>query len=103
MRERAVNAAESPADTLLKTKIMGALGGAMFGAAAVVALAANGSTPSPNPYWVLLAVAIGARGGFVVGDVLGTLKGVDEASGAVRARRNVFARCMSERGYQVEP
>jgi hypothetical protein len=49
-RERAVNAAESPAGTLLKTKIIGALGGAMLGAAAVVALAADGSTSYPNPY-----------------------------------------------------
>jgi len=44
----------------------------------------------------------GAGLGFVVGSIVGTFKGADEASRAARGREQVFTGCMTERGYQLE-
>jgi len=99
--ERAVDSVEAPLAAGLKLKVMGALGGAALGGAFVASLPfASGSGAQPE--WVLLAVGAGAALGFVIGSIAGTIAGADEVSSAIRAREQVFAHCMTERGYRLE-
>lgn len=96
--ERAVDSVEAPLAAELK--VMGALGGAALGGALVGSVVASGSGAQPE--WVLLAVGAGAALGFVIGSIAGTIAGADEVSSAIRAREQVFAHCMTERGYRLE-
>ena len=98
--ERAVDSVEAPLAAGLKLKVMGALVGAALGGAFVGSVLASGSGAQPE--WVLLAVGAGAALGFVIGSIAGTIAGADEVSSAIRAREQVFARCMTERGYRLE-
>jgi hypothetical protein len=96
-RRRAREAVESPVITGLGTKVLWALGGAVFGAGVVVSSAQGG-----NGEALALSLGIGAGVGFVLGSIAGTFKGLDDASRRADGRNRVFTRCMTERGYRVE-
>jgi hypothetical protein len=49
-----------------------------------------------------MAIGGGVALGFVVGAVVGTFKGADDVSRAVRGRQEVFSECMTGRGYWVD-
>ena len=81
----------------LGTKLMWALGGAVLGVAALWPAGAGN-----DPQLAALVIGGAAGLGFVIGSIAGTFKGADEASRAARAREQIFAHCMTERGYQLE-
>ena len=76
--------------------------GAVVGAGLVVGssqASASGDTREGDS--LAIAAGIGAAAGFVVGSIVGTYKGSEETFRGVRARENVYARCMTERGYEI--
>jgi len=96
-RDRAEDEVKHPLAVGLGTKLLWALGGAVLGAAAV--WPASGGN---DPQLAALVIAGGAGLGFVIGSIAGTFKGADDASRAARGREQIFARCMTERGYRFE-
>jgi len=99
--DRAEDEAGSPLGAGLKVKVVSALAGA--GTGAVLVLSAIGSTPGPvDPRAYGFAVGGGAALGLLTGSVVGTFLGVESAAQVARAREDLFARCMSGRGYQLQ-
>jgi hypothetical protein len=98
-RERASAEVESPLAVGFTTKAIAAAGGAVTGVGLAAAVLSGGSESSEH---TALVLGIGAAGGFVIDSIIGTFQGADRAAREVRARRRVFVRCMTERGYGIQ-
>lgn len=102
-RDRAEDEVKHPLAVGLGTKLLWALGGAVLGTGMMLGITLPNENGQVSDGKVIgLAIGGGAALGFTVGSIVGTFKGADEGSRAARGREQVFARCMTERGYRFE-
>jgi hypothetical protein len=103
-RARAATEVDSPLASGLELKVGWAIGGAVVGAGIGLGIASgNGDSAygSSHPEVALAVIAAGAALGFVIGSIAGTFGGAKQAVRLSRAREDVFARCMTGRGYEL--